>query len=236
LAGLPSSATPLDLAAPALPGDTEAGKALDTGLSSYALSISQADVDLAEFAALRAEIVGHHSAQTTLVSVCLTAIGVVIGLVLSDKGAPLELLLVVPLISSGLGLFYASHSRICLIIGRYIRVTLWPRLRTGESLSWEEHLLSLRRENNPRSLRHSSLQFLGATVVFVMPSIGALAFSAEAAFARGSLELVWILGLLLLLLHVSLALGLAGEFRAKTDGSGVPDRAPAAAPSGPAGL
>jgi hypothetical protein len=183
------------------------------------LSTSQADVDLAEYAALRAEIVGHQSAQTTLVSVYLTAIGLVIGLVLSDKGVPRELLLVVPLISSGLGLFYAGHSRACLIIGRYIRIRLWPRLRgVGKGPSWEEYLLSLRRRNNSRSLRHFSLQVLGGTVVFVMPSVGALAFSADAAFASKSLELVWVLGLVLLLLHGSLATLLAREFREKTDG------------------
>jgi hypothetical protein len=200
------------------------------------LSTSQADVDLAEFAALRAEIVGHQSAQTTLVSVCLTAIGVVIGLVLSDKGAPGELLLVVPLISSGLGLFYASHSRACLIIGQYIRIRLWPRLRgAGEGLSWEEYLLSLRRGNDSRALRHLSLQFLGGTVVFVMPSVGALVFSAHAAFAREGLVLVWALGVVLLLLHVSLATLLAVEFR-EDRRSGPSDRAPLAAPAGPAGL
>ena len=196
------------------------------------MSTSQADVDLAEFVALRAEIVGHQSAQTTLVSVCLTAVGVVIGLVLSDKGAPPELLLVVPLISSGLGLFYASHSRVCLIIGQYIRLRLWPRLR-GAGDSWEEYLLSLRRENGSRSLRHFSLQALGGTVVFVMPSVGALAFSAEAAFDREGLWPVWLLGLALLLLHGALSTLLAMEFRAEADEAASPDRAPLPAPSGP---
>ena len=163
-------------------------------------------LDLAEYNALRAEIVAHQNAQTTLVGATLAAVGVVLGLVLTEKQTRLELLLVVPLVASGLGLLYANHSRASLQIGKYIADRLWPTSRC----SWE-HELRLHRSSFS-VLR--VLEFMGGAAVFVLPSLGAL-IAVLLTGVVGDDELfiaTFICGGLLMVLHVGLTVALAAQF------------------------
>jgi uncharacterized oligopeptide transporter (OPT) family protein len=176
----------------------------------------RADVALAEYAALRAEMHGRQSSQTTLVGICLTGIGLIIGLILSERSIPSQLVLVIPLIASGLGMFYGSHSRGCLVIGRYIREVLWPSIQPvvgGPKMpSWEQYVHDLRQANVSR-MRYLSFEFLAGGIVFVLPSAGALAFYAPKAIGEShALWPVWLLGVVLLVLHVALTIGLARDF------------------------
>jgi VIT1/CCC1 family predicted Fe2+/Mn2+ transporter len=198
-----------------------------------------ASVELAEFVALRAEILEHQSAQATLVSVCLTAVGVLLGVVVS-QGASRHLLLVVPFVASGLGLFYANHTMASQLIGQYIRDQLWPRLQAysegADVPSWEMHLSSLHRDKQSLWWRYFSLSFLGGTTVFVTPSVGALIVSAQDAFHHTFqhtwIVLVWTLDVLLLVLHISLA----GLLAADASSMSPQPPTPVAAPPVPPGL
>ena len=160
-----------------------------------------------EYNALRAEILAHQSAQTTLIGATLAAVGVVLGLVLTDKTTRVELLLVVPLIASGLGLIYANHSRASLLIGNYIADRLWP---TGSG-SWEHYLRGYRGSWTPLRL----LEFTGGATVFVAPSVGALlVVLLNGVWNDDTLFRVtfwW--GVTLMVLHVGLTIAVALQTR-----------------------
>lgn len=67
------------------------------------------DVALAEFNALRAEIVGHTTAQYAFVGVALTALGVILGLVIREGGDG-RLPLAVPPLTALVSLLHAAIS------------------------------------------------------------------------------------------------------------------------------
>jgi hypothetical protein len=161
------------------------------------------ELAIAEFNALRAEIVGHQSAQTTLVGATLATVGVVLGLVLTEKQTRVELLLVVPLVASGLGLLYTNHSRSSSLIGAYIEDCLWP---TG-MYSWEQYLRKYRSSLNPARL----LEFMVGMAVFVFPSLGALiAVRLEGVWDDQDLfEATFWCGVGLMVVHVALTVVVA---------------------------
>jgi hypothetical protein len=160
----------------------------------------------AEYSALRAEILGHQNAQTTIVGANLAAIGVVLGLVLTEKQTRVELLLVVPLVASGLGLLYANHTRAGLLLGNYIADNLWPG---GQS--WEHYLREYRKSWKPVRL----LEFMGGAAVFFLPSLGALiALLVDGVWKERTLFVAtfWC-AVALMAVHVILTIVLAVESR-----------------------
>jgi hypothetical protein len=161
------------------------------------------DLRVAEFSALRSEIVAHQSAQTTLVGATLTAVGVVLGLVLTQKQTREELLLIIPLVASGLGLLYANHSRASLLIGDYIENHIWQ----ADQQSWEHYLTGYRSSLKLVRL----LEFMGGAAVFVLPSAGALiAALADGVWNdTGLLKATFWLGVGLATVHVLLTIVLA---------------------------
>src|SRR5688572_14414242 len=86
-------------------------------------------IALAEYTALRAEILSRLSAQAALIGVTLTAIGVIVGIVLTREDS-LDLLLVVAITAPALGLFFIDHMRQLALLGLYIRSELWPVLQS----------------------------------------------------------------------------------------------------------
>jgi hypothetical protein len=102
------------------------------------------DVALAEFNSLRAEILNHITTQSALVGIGLTALGVIVGFVVKEKGDD-QLLLAIPLLAALVNLLYAAETYRCNTIGTYIQHTLWPylqeRVQDGHGPSppnWEE--------------------------------------------------------------------------------------------------
>ena len=99
------------------------------------------DVSLAEFNALRAEILNRSTAQSALIGLGLTAIGVIFGVVASDGGDE-SLLLAIPPLAMIVNLIYASETSRIAAIGKYIQLSLWPSLSRqvgGGIPSWEAH-------------------------------------------------------------------------------------------------
>jgi hypothetical protein len=140
------------------------------------------EVALAEFVALREEILARLSAQNTLVGVCLTAVGVIFGLALSQKGVSLTVVLVVPPVVSGLAFFYLYNARAHVLMSIYLRTRLWPMLRTSEDedplVSWEGFMRGYRTGERFESawtrLRWMSLEPVAGATVFLFPSVFAL--------------------------------------------------------------
>ena len=150
-------------------------------------SDKRADVLLAEFNALRAEIVARVSSQYTIVGLGLTALGVVIGFVVRN-GDDRRLLLAVPPLAAVVNLLYAGEAYTIATMGNYIREELWTALQcqVGVLPSWEHHL----------ALRRKGKLNIGKTLIVDGPSVAL--FPVVSVIA------------MLLVNHVSTALKVAG--------------------------
>lgn len=98
-----------------------------------------ADAAIAQYNAMRAEIVGYQNAQAALVGVAVTAIGVLLGLVLQSS-ASRQLLVVVPVLCFFVSALYSAYGYKLGQRGDFIRYELWPQVLelTGASVpSWE---------------------------------------------------------------------------------------------------
>lgn len=177
---------------------------------------TRTQIALGEYAALRAEILIRLAAQTTLVGVCLTAAGVVFGLVLSEKGVPQQTLLIVPPIVGGLGFFYAYNTRTSMLLGKYIRTELWSVFEqdVGDGRyvpSWEQFVGRYRKghafPNIWMRARWMFLEPIGTLTVFLLPSVVALmAYSPLEAFDDSGMLLAgWLLGASLVMVEVAVA-------------------------------
>lgn len=99
------------------------------------------EVALAEFNALRAEIVSTRTAQGAVIGAGLTAVGLAFTFALQQSGER-ELLLAVPPLALIASSLHVAESYRIHKLGDYIRCTLWPwlQVRTGYPHSWEaEH-------------------------------------------------------------------------------------------------
>jgi len=106
------------------------------------------DVAVAEFNALRSELLSRSATQSALVGVGFAAIGIIYSSALGDRGDQ-GLLLAIPFIAAAAILAYAGEGFKINAIGSYIRDQLWPFLqaRTDAALpSWEHHLYLGRRD------------------------------------------------------------------------------------------
>src|SRR5437763_15582908 len=92
------------------------------------------DAAIAEFNALRAQIVAQSAAQSTLVGVGLAASGVAAGYAFSNQGDP-RALTVIPFLMGILLLVYTGATNRLMLTDRYIRTELWPYLQTNTDLS-----------------------------------------------------------------------------------------------------
>ncbi|WP_250030162.1 hypothetical protein [Paractinoplanes maris] len=158
---------------------------------------------LAEFTALRAEIVARQNIQQGLLSLQLTAAGALFSLALSGAGRSAALL-ILPLITYMLAGRHVSHSYACQSIGTYIRTKLSARVRGG--LGWE-HWLKAHRANprRYRALNPLFITFPGISILALVGSVPYLAalngsstatmlwlcWAAGAVLAASSSRLVW---------------------------------------------
>jgi hypothetical protein len=104
------------------------------------------DVALAEFNALRAELVSYTNAQSALIGVGLTALAVIVGFVVKDGGDQ-RLLLAIPPLATVINLLQAANTYRMGTIGRYIQTSLWPYLQQSVNdvtglPSWENEVAS----------------------------------------------------------------------------------------------
>ena len=152
------------------------------------------DVALEEYRSLRAEILAHIQAQSTVVSVALTATAAVAGFAFgttNDDQPRYEILLALPLVLGGLALFYMAHGQGAVHIGSYIRCTLWPRVQalvTPEGkqepaiTSWEKVVAGHRGLVKGATSVRGWLSFLPGLIIFAAPSVAALVINRDDAW------------------------------------------------------
>jgi hypothetical protein len=129
---------------------------------------------IAQFTALRNEIEYRTQAQSNLVQLNITAIGAVGGFGLSQY-ADERVLLLVPVISTMLGLFWLDHAAVIVGIGDFIRDRILPKLALQAGLrdmpNWEEFVQE-RERRLPVRLGFFGLPF--PFVFAVVPFLGLL--------------------------------------------------------------
>lgn len=132
------------------------------------------DVALAEYNALRAEILGHTTSQNTVLGLGVTAIGVVLGLGINAPGQR-AILVFVPVLAGIVILVYWGLAYRIVVIGKYTQMVLWPCLPRPISdvglLSWEGSLAHLESTRPHRSLS----QIVEVTVTLLLIVLGAYA-------------------------------------------------------------
>ncbi|MGH4020658.1 MAG: hypothetical protein ACRDT0_15795 [Pseudonocardiaceae bacterium] len=145
-----------------------------------------------EYNALRGEITSRHGAQHTLINLDVTAIGILLGVVLSNK-ENLIILLVVPIVATSFGLLYFDQAGSIERIGVYIRHVLQPAIArlTGDTatLAWEDFAA--------RTFRASKLSVVGFAVPVFIIFIGtpiAATIVLLPAITQAWQWLFWVLG------------------------------------------
>jgi hypothetical protein len=148
------------------------------------------DVAKAELDALRKELLTRSQAEGTAVSAALTVVAAVGGFALAKKQGRLEMLLVLPLVLSGLGLLLTRGVHGNRLVACYIREHLWPRLGATETddayPSWEHFIDKFRKEHTRFSV-YALLNAIPVALIFVVPSIASLAVT----LANGHLGSLW---------------------------------------------
>lgn len=132
---------------------------------------------MAEFNALRAEIIQLNTAQAAFVGISVTALGVILGLGLSKDGDE-RLLLTIPPLGIVVTLVYAGYAYRASSIGGYIRTELWPYLcsRVGHLPSWEATVNAQRRS---RRGIFKAITDAPAPVLFLVSSLVILVFESD---------------------------------------------------------
>lgn len=176
--------------------------------------LTRTEIDLAEFTALRAEILAIKQTEATVVAAALTILAAVGGFALAKKDGRIETLLVLPLVLSGLGLLQIRGADQTIRIGVYLRDHLWSRLPTptkAEFVSWE-HFISAYRLNGSRTVSaYAAIGVLPRLLIFAAPSISTLVITCGQW--NSHLAPLWWSGLASVLAFGALALTLRREPR-----------------------
>ena len=149
------------------------------------------DGPLAEFTALRAEILQLNQQQSQLLNLQLTVVGAVLSVALTTPSLRL-VLLIVPLVSYLLYLRLVSDSQAVQDISRYIQQDLGGRIPGG--LRWESWLWANSRRQRFFAVLPRLLTFAGASALALVLSAPAVFRSTAEPAARFGLVAVWVLG------------------------------------------
>jgi hypothetical protein len=165
------------------------------------------DVAIAEFNALRAEIVSHVTAQAALVGLALTAAGVIVGFTVKE-GADQRLLLALPPLALLVVLLHTAETFRSALIGRYIATELWEDLeeRVGNLRSWEARVAERRQRHVLLLLPEMFLFDFPAMAIFILAGVYALV-------QVGSGGTLWWIDCVALALAVVAPLGFALQIR-----------------------
>ena len=162
---------------------------------------------LAEFNALRSEIVARQQAQGSIVTAALTVIAAIGGFALAKKEGRLEMLLVLPIVLSGLGLLLVDNTHGTHRIGLYIGEVLWHRLDDsgydGELASWEAYIGRYRAQHSRKLSTYVALGTLPAFLIMAVPSLASLVITIDVLDT--ALWPLWVSGVLALVALTVLA-------------------------------
>src|SRR5438105_11507373 len=123
-----------------------------------------ASVLMAEVGSLREEIGRRSEAQHTIINLDITAVGAITGFVLTQGHGMLMLML--PFITSALGLLFFDHANNIDRIGRHIENRLWPKLQdlvgTEELPNYQEKVAENELKKVPRTIYAGALVLMFA--------------------------------------------------------------------------
>jgi hypothetical protein len=156
----------------------------------------------AAFADRRGEINERSRAQHTIIQIAVTAVGTVLGFVLGAKADP-RVLLVIPLISTPLGMLYLDHGLNIANIGEFIRTRIVPVLEVvpgaSDVLGYEAFMRSFERRRVLRVL------LFGAPLLLLFAGFpaGALFYLCWAGLVNTwPVKVLWAVGALLVLWYL----------------------------------
>ena len=161
------------------------------------------DAAIAEFNALRTEILANRQVETTLVTAALTILAAVGGFALAKTGTRREIVLVLPPVLCGLGLIFVRSMTQTARIGTYIRDRLWEQIisDSGRTIpSWEGYLTESLYGKGGTA--YSVVTVLPPALIFAVPSVASLAITH--AQSRTNLWPLWWAGVLAIVALVGL--------------------------------
>jgi hypothetical protein len=135
---------------------------------------------LAEFQALRGEIVQRIQLQQVLLGLSITALGALLSVALAGNTAQASLLLAAPFVTSALGFGYSDQGRRINLLGAYVKDVLWPFVRSltdSRLSSWEEHFAD---KVSPQQVFQAGLTSAYIVTLFVVSPLGADFYAAAA--------------------------------------------------------
>jgi len=131
------------------------------------MAAKDADGPLAEFVALRDEILQLNQQQNQMLALQLTISGAVFGIAISHAGLA-DILMIVPVVSYSLCARYLMNAISIVEIARYIREELANRVPGG--LGWESWMLA----NSRESMSYNLVQI---PLLFTFPGVSVAALS-----------------------------------------------------------
>jgi hypothetical protein len=150
------------------------------------------DGALAEFTALRQEILNRLSIQNGIIGLQLTAAGALFGFALSSVSQT-TLLVIIPMLSYVLLTRYLMHGTVIADISDYIRQVLSPRIPDG--LGWESHW---RKQPDRLSLtwwRHPNMALFPGSSALALGWAAPNILGAGWSVAHLGLVSIWVIGL-----------------------------------------
>jgi hypothetical protein len=175
---------------------------------------------LAEFQALRGEVVQRIQLQQVLLGLTITALGALLSVALASTSSRASLLLATPFVTSALGFAYSDHSRRINMLGAYIKDHLWPDIRslTGGGLSsWEERFAGV---VSPRKPFQAGLTTVYIVTLFVASPIAANSYAGAALHWRltGGEWILWAGGLATTVVYIAYASAVALRYGVERPG------------------
>jgi hypothetical protein len=129
---------------------------------------------------LRQETSQRSSFQQALVALNLTAVGTIVGFVVTSR-APTELLLVIPIVSPTFGLLWLDHHSNIHRIARYVQQELWVW-----TPSWEAH-----HRNHPHPVWWAVVFWIAILLIFFIVSVAALVLGWPGPNGPAGTWLLW---------------------------------------------
>ncbi len=164
-----------------------------------------------EFNALRSELLARSQTTNGVIATAVTVLAAIGGFALSKEDGRTEMLLVLPLILSGLAILWVDGSLATRRMGHYMREHLATRLGVSSSKkhpcpTWEHYIEDFRRTQTRRLSVYLATGTTPVLLIFVAPSVASLIITWDEA--SGPLAPLWYIGLvsILLLFGVSLSL------------------------------
>jgi len=150
---------------------------------------------LEEHRALRNEIEQNNVSMRYIFIFNMTASGTIYSFVLSNIDSLKDLLLIIPILSSILGIIFFSHSLKISLLGHYIRDKISPKIKllTNDSsvLDWEYYIRQ--EDRRQRLFKWFSLDLVWLSVFLLISGI-----SLVSALVSGlCVSVIWIIGLVL---------------------------------------